>query len=351
MLRWLLRLSFSAAALFTTTLAAAADPVTIRIAWITIGNPPLLEPKKELGRHWGESYRVEPIHFQGTPPIMAALAAGELEIANLSFPSLGNAIVNAGMSDLRVIGDEGQDGVTHSIEYMVLKDGPVKTVDDLKGKVLATNIIGSAVDIGVKLMLKRHDLIDKRDYSVIEAAFPNMTALLLQHKADLVVAVPPFSLDEHFRDAAQTLFTQKDAMGKSQLAVWTARAPFIAQHRAALVDFSEDYLRIFRWYLDPANRPQMLQTVSSIFKVPVATLEKSTFKCERRLFRPQRHAGYGGAPGRCRCRGRARLFEAEDRSQALHRSHLDGRGGEARRPPRLIIPGSPTRSAIDAARR
>jgi NitT/TauT family transport system substrate-binding protein len=259
---------------------AHADPVKIRIAWITIGNPPpLLEAKKDLATHWGTSYTVEPIHFQGTPPIMTAFAAGELEIANLSFPSLGNAILNAGLSDLRIIGDEGQDGVPgyHSIEYMVLKDGPIKSVDDLKGQVLATNIIGSAVDIGVRAMLKKHGLIATRDYSVIEAAFPNQPAMLLQQKAALIVGVPPFSLDEKFRSQTRTLFTQKDAMGKSQLAVWTARAPFIAKNRAALVDFFADYLRIMRWYLDPANRPQMLQIVAGVFKVPVDRLDKSTY--------------------------------------------------------------------------
>jgi len=210
---------------------------------------------------------------------MTALAAGELDVANLSFPSLGNAILNAGLDDLKIIGDEGQDGVEgyHSIEYMVLKDGPVKTIEDLKGKVLGTNSIGSAVDIGVRVMLKRHGLLDNRDYTVIEANFPNLPAMLTERKADLVAAIPPFSLDEHFREMARTLFTQKDAMGRSQLAVWTARAGFLAKNRAVMVDFFEDYLRILRWYLDPANRPDMLQIVSGIFKVPVERLDKSTF--------------------------------------------------------------------------
>jgi sulfonate transport system substrate-binding protein len=251
-----------AAAVCIGTGIVQAEPVKIRIAWITIGNPPpVLEAKKDLAEKWGQTYTVEPIHFQGTPAIMTALAAGELEIANLAFPSLGNAIVNAGLSDLRIIGDEGQDGVAgyHSIEYMVLKDGPIKSIDDLKGQVTATNAIGSAVDIGVRAMLKQRGLVATRDYSVIEAAFPNMPAILLQQKAALIVGVPPFSLDEKFREQTRTLFTQKDAMGKSQLAVWTGRAPFLQKNRAALVDFFADYLRIMRWYLDPANRPEMLK--------------------------------------------------------------------------------------------
>ena len=266
-------------ALSVSATLANAEPVTIRIAWITIGNPPpVLAAKKDLAKHWDESYTVEAIHFQGTPPIVTALAAGELEIANLAFPSLGSAIENAGLRDLRIIGDEGQDGAPgyHSIEYMVLKDGPIKAVANLKGKVVGTNSIGSAVDIGVRVMLKRSGLLANRDYNIIEGAFPNMPAMLLQQKADLVVAIPPFSLDEQFRAQARTLFTQRDAMGKSQLAVWTARAPFLEKNRAAMVDFFEDYLRIMRWYLDPANRPAMLQIVSGVFKVPVERLDKST---------------------------------------------------------------------------
>ena len=67
-----------------------------------------------------------------------------------------------------------------------------------------TNAIGAAVDIGMRAELRRHHLEDKRDYQVIEAAFPNMKQLLLDHKADLVVAVPPFSYDPELRSNART---------------------------------------------------------------------------------------------------------------------------------------------------
>ena len=35
--------------------------------------------------------------------------------------------------------------------------------------------------------------------------------------------MPPFSLDPQLRDIANTLFTQKDAFGITQLTMWTAR--------------------------------------------------------------------------------------------------------------------------------
>src|SRR5580698_9360618 len=46
--------------------------------------------------------------------------------------SLALAIENAHLTDLRVIGDENQDGVEgwYSTPFFVLKDSPIKTVED-----------------------------------------------------------------------------------------------------------------------------------------------------------------------------------------------------------------------------
>src|SRR5271169_6430894 len=111
--------------------SAGAEPLKVRIAWvIPVSNwASIIYEKRDLMPHYGKSYEVESIHFQGTPPMIAALAAGELEIADLAFSSFALAIQNAGMSDLRVIADESQDGVDGYLtgQFWVLKDGPVKT--------------------------------------------------------------------------------------------------------------------------------------------------------------------------------------------------------------------------------
>ena len=49
---------------------------------------------------------------------------------------------------------------------------------------------------------------------------------------------------------------------------WTARQSFIDKHRAAMVDFMEDMLRITRWYQDPKNHDEVAQIASQITKVP-----------------------------------------------------------------------------------
>jgi sulfonate transport system substrate-binding protein len=251
---------------------AQAAPLKIRVGWVVVpaSTAPLVLEKKDILKHYGQSYTAEATRFAGTPPVITALAARELDIGPLAFSSFGLAIQNAHMDDLRVISDEIQDGVPGhgSNEFMVLNDGPVKTVADLKGKVLATNAMGSAVDIAMRAMLRNSGLEANKDYTIVEAPFPAMRAMLAEKKADLVSAVPPFSLDPDLRSVARTLFTQKDAFGITQLTMWTARTGFIQQNRAALVDFLEDCVRAIRWYTDPQNHDEAVAIVARLNKAP-----------------------------------------------------------------------------------
>ena len=138
--------------------ASGAEAVKIRVSWIApVTNwASILLEKKELARHLGGSYVLEPVRYVGTPQMITALANGELEIANLAFSTLPIAIENAGLDDLRVIADELEDGVPgyYSQEYMVLADGASGRIEDLKGKVVATVAAGAAVDVAMRTMLR-----------------------------------------------------------------------------------------------------------------------------------------------------------------------------------------------------
>jgi len=251
---------------------ARAEPVKIRVAWVApIANwMSLWLDKKDLARHFGQSYVFEPVHFAGTPPMVTAIANNEVEIGDLAYSTLPIAIKNAGMEDIRVIADDFQDGVDGywTIRFTVLKDGPIKKVEDLKGKVVATNAEGSAVDVAMKAMLHQHGLEAKRDYTVIEAPFPAMKAMLAEHKVDLIPGILPFVLDPEMQKIGATLFTAKDAIGVSEFVSFQARKPFIDKNRAAIVDWLEDSLRILHWYTDPKNHDQVAQIAARLVKAP-----------------------------------------------------------------------------------
>jgi sulfonate transport system substrate-binding protein len=265
-------LGFIAIALSGVSPASAQQPVKIRVSWVApVSNwASILLEKKELAKHLGKSYTMEPMRYAGTPPMVTALANGELEVANLAYSTLGIAIKNAGLDDLRVIAHEFRDGVPghYTQEYLVLTDGPIKSAQDLKGKVVASNAGGSAVDVAMRAMLRKNGLEDKRDYTVLETPFPTMRAMLAEKKVDLVPGVLPFSLDPELRKIARPLFKQSEAIGETEMIVWAVRKPFLDKNRAAMVDFMEDTLRIVRWYIDPANQKAAAEIAARVTKQP-----------------------------------------------------------------------------------
>jgi sulfonate transport system substrate-binding protein len=260
---------------------ASAEPVKIRNAWIVpVSNlASILFAKKGIAKHNGQSYVMEAIRFQGSTAMITALASGDLDIALLGYSSLPLAIQNAGLQDARLIADEIQDGAPgyYSQVFVVRKDGPIKKVEDLKGRVVATNAAGSAVDIAMRGMLSKHGLDPKKDVTIIEAAFPNMKSILAEQKVELIPSVLPFSEDPELRAHSTVLFTQKDAMGTSELGIWVARQDFIQKNRAALIDLLEDYLRVVRFYTDAKNHAEAVQIAAQFSKLPPAAFDSWLF--------------------------------------------------------------------------
>ena len=262
--------------------ATQAEPLKIRMSYIQpVSNwATMLFQTPGLARHLNQSYTFEALRFQGTPLLVQALAANEIEIGNFSFSAFPIAVANAGLSDLRIIADEIQDGVPgyFTDQFVVLKDSPIKSVDDLKGQVLGTNVAGSGTDIPLRAMLLKHNLKDKVNVTIVE--FPSSATLpmLLEHKVALRVMVMPDYADPKLRNPVRPLFTQADAMGITQLGMWVARASVIEKNRAALVDFLEDALRQERWYYDPANHKAATEIASKVTKAPPEQFDSWLFK-------------------------------------------------------------------------
>jgi sulfonate transport system substrate-binding protein len=68
------------------------------------------------------------------------------------------------------------------------------------------------------------------------------------------------------------LFTARDAIGVSEFVSFQARKPFIDAHRAVLVDWLEDTLRVLHWYTDPKNHDQAVQIAARFLKAPLRSM-------------------------------------------------------------------------------
>jgi len=263
-----------AAGMITLSAAAGADPLTIRVGWVvTPGHLTPLEEalgKREPGlfKHLGKSYVLQAVHFQGTTPEIQAQAINELEIASFSTAAVALAITNAKL-DERIVGDVVADGIPghFSENFVVLADGPIKTIEDVKGKRIATNTIGSASDAAMRTMFRKHGIKDA-DFTTVETNFANMPAMLEGGKVDMIGLLPQFAHGIIDNPKYKVLFTARDAVGPTQAVMWAMRSDFIAAHRPALVDFFEDHIGAVRWFLDPKNREEALAITSEVTKLP-----------------------------------------------------------------------------------
>lgn len=272
MLGRLLTIATALSAILCAAASARADgPVTLRIGWVQVGHVTpmydlLAKRHPELFPHFGKSYVAEGVRFNGTTPEIQAMAVGELEIASFAPSSFTLAVTNAKL-DVRLVSDLIQDGKPGWFDepFVVRKDGPIKTIEDIKGKRIATNTIGSASDNAMRIMLRKHGIQDS-DFTTVETNFANMFAMIEQEKVDLIAALPQ-SLKQ-VRDAGRyrTLFTAGEARGPAQTIAWAMRADFIKAHRPALVDFFEDHLRALRWFLDPKNHDEAVAIAVQVTK-------------------------------------------------------------------------------------
>ena len=211
----------------------------------------LVLEKKDILKHYGQSYVAEATRFEGTPPVITALASGELDVGPLAFSSFGLAIQNAHMDDLRVISDEIQDGVAgHGSDNEF--GGAWRRADQDRGR-----SEGQSARHQRHGQRRRHRhagdaecgttcLEANKDYTlIVEAPFPAMkSGSCLEKKADLIsAAAAVLARSRAARHGKNTLFTQKDAFGITQPTMWTARTGFIDKNCAALVDFLEDTVR------------------------------------------------------------------------------------------------------------
>jgi len=125
--------------------ARAAEPYHLRIGWVVASGDlaTLMFAKPGLAPHAGKSYIPELIHFEGTSTSMQALATGAVDTGALAYSTFALGIINAGMDDLRVIGNP----LPSRVRFQgVLYDPQIKAFDALlphdHGVLAATTAFG-----------------------------------------------------------------------------------------------------------------------------------------------------------------------------------------------------------------
>jgi ABC-type nitrate/sulfonate/bicarbonate transport system substrate-binding protein len=287
----ILRLLALAVLVLTPAASRAAEPVKIRWGIVGTATPSditsILFANKSILKHHGTAYTVETQSFNGSSLIIPALAAKALDFGMLANSAFAFAVLNANL-DIKIVADELQEGVPgwFSGTWYVLEGSPVRQVCDLKGKSIALGTKGTALDLALRVMLKKTcNLTADRDYTIVEVRYPNQETFLREKKVDATVMIPPFVNEALKRGGIRALFNNGDAIGRSQFLVQVARTEFLQQHRAAVEAMMEDYLIAWRWYLDPRNVEQANQYAAAYTKFPIESFRGWAWLKEKDYYR------------------------------------------------------------------
>jgi NitT/TauT family transport system substrate-binding protein len=232
--------------------------------------------QKNVLQQYGKAYVVDMTYTRGTPEAATLLAAGQADMATLSFSVFATLMLKGAMPDgLSIVADNYQDAKPGyaANTFFVPDDSPIQKVENLRGKRIGVNAYGSAVDLGLRVRLKKSGLDARKDVEIVEVAFPNIGAALREKRIDCGVLVIPFMINETAKGGLRALFNGGDAFGTYAPIFQVATRGFIKSNRAAVSAFLADYVRGLQWFYDPANRKQAIALTAGFTKSPPELLD------------------------------------------------------------------------------
>lgn len=262
---------------------AAAAPVTIRYATGGGIGPNEMETvifldwmQKNVLKNYGKDYTIDMTFTRGTPEAATLLAAGQADMATLSFSVFATSVLNNVVPNgMTIVSDNYQDGRPGYAQntFFVLKDSPIKTTQDLKGKIVGVNAFGSAVDLAMRVKLSKDGIDPKKDVQVVEVAFPNQAAAIREKRIDCGILILPFMNAEIAKGDLRPLFTGGDAFGPYSVIFQVVTNDFLKAHTDAVKAFLADYVTGLHWFYNPANRAKAVEITADFTKSPAAVLD------------------------------------------------------------------------------
>ena len=279
MKRTSLRTTLAAALLASTALPALAQSIpTVRVGW-TI---PAEEAKYWLMRrpqefpNLGKTYKIEFIQFQGTTPMVQAMAAGALDCSTQAPLSLAQGAVESDLKAYIVAQHVGEKPGSFSVYWAVKADSPIKTVADMKGKTVGINVYGSGVYYPMALLLKKNGLDPEKDIKLVETGFPPSEDAIRSGRVDVGVMIQPFAARAEAKGGLRKLFALSDIQQNIVHIIEVCKKEFVDKNPEAAKSYVRDLTAAMKKAL--ANRNETLQVVSEVTKAPVAGLDTYLLK-------------------------------------------------------------------------
>ena len=198
---------------------------------------------------------MEPIYFGGGMNSIAAVTSNSVQF--LAAGATATVGAHLGGIDITILSVQ-----SNKLEYSVFVAPEIKTVQDLKGKIVTGTRPGASADSALRLYLKKNGLEPDKDVifiSVAESQQGRMNALMRGSVSGTVLA-PPFSniaKKAGYRELADLRKTDIEYAGNSI----AATTSYIKSHPQLVENFLKGYIESLYFF-----RSQKERTIAGIMK-------------------------------------------------------------------------------------
>ena len=209
--------------------------------------------------------------------ILPGTLGRQFDFAPSTAPDLIKAVVG-GIDVVAVAGQAIETKDNPSTHLIVRSDSAIRSVQDLKGKVIATPALGAIIHVSLLHSLKKNG-IDPASIRAIEVPFPNMADQLKAGNVDAVEALEPF--------AGQLLAAGNRSLGDPLLSVgdevlypfWISQRQWAESHRG-VVEAWVASLEKAKEFID-ANPTEARAVLAKYTRLPAPVVEKIPFPTYR----------------------------------------------------------------------
>jgi NitT/TauT family transport system substrate-binding protein len=213
---------------------------------------------RELGFMKDQKLDVQAIRIDSASQSIPQVLAGGVDILS-SNPELAISAIKKG-GDLVIIADE-----TAVVPWALMSRPEIKSVADLKGKVVGVTQLKEASTSMARLLLGRAGL-QPSDYQVIQlGGTPNRYAALSRGAVSATLLAQP--ADFKAEDQGMRRLASTDEVFKGPAIVLVARRSWLTENGDAARRFLKGAVAGMRWFNDRKNRQQAIDILVKAIKV------------------------------------------------------------------------------------
>jgi ABC-type nitrate/sulfonate/bicarbonate transport system substrate-binding protein len=189
---------------------------------------------------------------------------------------MAQGAIQANLETYIVAQHVGEKPGSFSVYWAVKEDSPIKTIADLKGKSVGTNVFGSGILGPMFMLLKRNGLDPEKDIKLVETGFPASEDAIRSGRVDVGVLNQPFAARAEAKGGLRKLFSISDQLKEVVHILDVCRKDYVDKNpdlvRAYVRDLTAGMAKAV------ANRDETLKVVSEVTKAPVAVLDTFLLK-------------------------------------------------------------------------